>query len=97
MQPIVAGRRGVRRLVFSCLSATAATLGVAQENADEGLAEVVVTAQFRQQSLQDTPLAITAMNAGMLEARSQLSITDITAQAPNVVLKPAPARVMSCA
>jgi iron complex outermembrane receptor protein len=50
--------------------------------------EIVVTAQFREQKLQDTPLAITAVNAAMLEARSQTNIADITAQAPSVTLKP---------
>src|SRR5690349_19684624 len=33
--------------------------------------EIVVTAQFREQNLQDTPIAITAVSAAMLEARSQ--------------------------
>jgi iron complex outermembrane receptor protein len=52
--------------------------------------EIVVTAQFREQRLQDTPLAITAVNAAMLEARGQTNIADIAAQAPNVVLRPQP-------
>lgn len=51
--------------------------------------DVIVTAQFRSQRLQDTPLAITAVNAAMLEARGQTSIYEITAQAPNVTLAPA--------
>src|SRR6266702_4822938 len=55
------------------------------------LDEVVVTAQFREQRVQDAPLAITAINAEMLEARNQTSIVDVANQAPNVVLKPAPA------
>ena len=32
------------------------------------LEEIVVTAQFRQQNLQDTPVAITAVNAETMEA-----------------------------
>ncbi|RYG65918.1 TonB-dependent receptor, partial [bacterium] len=48
---------------------------------------VIVTAQFREQNVQDTPLAITAISAGMLESRSQTNITELTAQAPNVTLK----------
>lgn len=52
------------------------------------LEEIVVTAQFREQNLQDTPLAITAVSGEMLEARSQVSIIDIANQAPNVTLKP---------
>lgn len=52
--------------------------------------EIVVTAQFREQRLQDTPIAITAVNAGMLEARGQTDITQVAAQAPNVTLRPQP-------
>jgi len=49
---------------------------------------IIVTAQFREQRLQDTPLAITAVNSDMLNARSQTNISEVTAQAPNVSLKP---------
>jgi iron complex outermembrane recepter protein len=59
-----------------------------QDGADRTGTEIVVTAQFREQRLQDTPLAITAVNAEMLEARSQTNIAEITAQAPSVTLKP---------
>src|SRR3954471_18821482 len=60
---------------------------------DEGsssgaLQEVVVTAEFRQRNLQDTPIAITAVTGEMLEARSQLTLADVTNQAPSVTLKP---------
>ena len=49
--------------------------------------EVVVTAQFREQRLQDTPLAITAVPAELLEQRSQDSLVDVANQAPNVTLR----------
>ncbi len=61
--------------------------------ADEDAAatgDIVVTAQFREQNLQDTPIAITAVNAAMLEARGQTDITQVAAQAPNVSLRPQP-------
>ena len=58
---------------------------------DQGLAEVVVTAQFREQNLQETPIAITAISGELLEARSQTSIADVTAQSPNVLLQVNPA------
>ena len=54
---------------------------------DASLAEVVVTAQFREQKLQDTPIAITAVNAEMLESRNQTSLATVAAQAPNVNLR----------
>ena len=49
--------------------------------------EVVVTAQFREQNVQQTPIAITAVNAAMLERRGQTSIDQVANQAPNVSLK----------
>ncbi|HTL19414.1 MAG TPA: hypothetical protein VL220_01725, partial [Steroidobacteraceae bacterium] len=62
-----------------------------QAHADEAavLEEVTVTAQFRKENLQSTPIAITAVNAEMLEARSQTNVQQIANQSPNVTLKPA--------
>ena len=54
-----------------------------------GTSDIVVTAQFRSQNLQDVPIAITAVNAATLEARGQTSIYEVAAQAPNVTLSPA--------
>jgi len=51
--------------------------------------EIVVTAQFRSQKLQDTPIAITAVNAQMLENRNQTNVTEVARQAPNVQITPA--------
>lgn len=48
--------------------------------------EIVVTAQFREQRLQDTPLSITAVDAALLASRNQTDISQIAAQAPNVQL-----------
>jgi len=55
------------------------------------VSEVVVTSQFREQRLQDTPLAVTAVSGAQLEARGQASVIDISNQAPNVTLRPATA------
>ena len=63
----------------------------AAAQSDGTVSEVVVTAQFRAQNLQRTPLAITAVNAQTLESRGQTSVADVANQAPNVTLKPAPA------
>jgi len=56
------------------------------ENTDEAGRDIVVTAQFRSQKLQDTPLSITAVDATMLESRNQTDLSQIAAQAPNVTL-----------
>jgi len=50
--------------------------------------DIIVTAQFRQQNLQDTPIAITAVNAATMEARSQTNLAQVADTAPNVTLKP---------
>ena len=78
-------------LLLAAASATAvaqqAPTGGATTNAsDTALQEVVVTAQFRSQNLQDTPIAITAVNAATLEERNQTSLSDITGQAPGITL-----------
>jgi len=52
-----------------------------------GLDEIVVTAQFRQNNLQNEPLAITAMSADMMQARSYTSVTEIGQSAPSVTLR----------
>jgi len=63
---------------------------VAADASADVLEEIVVTAQFREQKLQDTPIAITAVNAAMLEVRGQTNIAQVAAQAPNVSLRPQP-------
>jgi iron complex outermembrane receptor protein len=49
---------------------------------------VIVTAEFRETDVQDTPVAITAISGDMLEARAQTSVFQVAAQAPNVSLRP---------
>ena len=48
--------------------------------------EVVVTAQFRSQDLQTTPLAITAVNSDMLRARSQTNVATVAQASPGLNL-----------
>jgi len=66
---------------------TAPTQDVAEADTSSDM-DIVVTAQFREQRLQDTPIAITAVNSGMLEARSQSNLIQIASAAPNVTMKP---------
>ena len=67
--------------------ATSAQVADPATGSDDG--DIVVTAQFRNQRLQDTPIAITAVTAATLEARGQTSIADIGSFAPNVNLSQA--------
>ena len=82
--------------LFAAASTAALALGSAmpafaqeaQAQAEETATnrEIVVTAQFREQRLQDTPLSITAIDATLLASRNQTDISQIAAQAPNVQL-----------
>ncbi len=57
----------------------------------DSLQTVTVTAQFRSENLQQTPIAITAVTGEMLQARDQTNLSQVTAEAPNVILQPNPA------
>lgn len=58
----------------------------AQPEQQGQLADIVVTAQFRAQNVQEAPLAITAVNSEMLEARSQTNVSEVASRAPSVQL-----------
>ena len=81
-------------LAFAC-AAPAFAQGAAPQagdaKPDNGAPDIVVTAQFRNQKLQDTPIAITAVTAALIESRSQNTLADVVKQAPSVVLLPATA------
>jgi iron complex outermembrane receptor protein len=55
--------------------------------ADE-LQEVVVTAQFRQENLQDTAIAITAVSGEQLEQQGLTNLTDLGLVIPNANIRP---------
>ena len=80
-------RLSVRHAVALVLAAASLPTLAADSAADEGLEEVVVTAQFREQKLQDTPIAITAVSAELLESRNLTSLATVAGQAPNVNLR----------
>src|SRR5690606_11639995 len=50
----------------------------------QGLEEIVVTAQHQQQSLQDVPIAITALGMEEIERRSMSNVLDIDKGVPNI-------------
>jgi len=66
-------------------------IGDAQAGNDAEAGDIIVTAQFRGQRVQDTPLAITAVSGEALEARGQVSIMDIGSFTPSVNLSTAAA------
>ena len=54
------------------------------------LEEVVVTAQKREQVLQDVPIAVTALTEETLQANRIFTVNDLSAIAPGVTVKPSP-------
>jgi iron complex outermembrane receptor protein len=71
-------------LAFSGAAQAQATDGGSGEEGDGAFDEIVVTAQFREQNIQDTPLAISAVSGELAEARSQFSINDVARTSPSV-------------
>jgi iron complex outermembrane receptor protein len=86
--------RGGRLMAGCSAIGIAAGLGVAPpalagEEEATVVDSVIITAQFRDQALQDVPISVTAVSADLLEARSQTNIAEVANQAPNVTLRPA--------
>ncbi len=81
--------RRVTSCLVSALIVTSIPVAVLAQAGGGGLEEIIVTAEFRKANVQDTPIAITAVNAEMLESRNQTNLAQITAQTPNVSLRPA--------
>lgn len=100
MSNVSFGRRKARRLMCSSIlfgAMAAAGSAHAQEATgqqatgdEQATQEIVVTAQFRSQKLQDTPIAITALTGDALEQRGASSLVDAAVTAPSVILRPAP-------
>jgi iron complex outermembrane receptor protein len=55
-----------------------------------GLADIVVTAERRETSLQQTPIAITAVTSGALEAQGIRNLNDLAASVPNLTATTGP-------
>jgi len=77
------------RIAQACAAAILASFG-AQALAQGALEEVVVTAQKREQSLQDAPIAITAFSSEALEQQGISDVRDISGFVPNVQINPSP-------
>ena len=53
-----------------------------------GLEEITVTARFREENLQETPLAITAFSGENMEARNLTDVTMLDTFSPNTIIQP---------
>ncbi|TGD71285.1 TonB-dependent receptor [Mangrovimicrobium sediminis] len=52
------------------------------------LEEVIVTAQKREQSLQDVPVAVTALTRDAIEVNNVVDVNDLSGLAPNMTVRP---------
>jgi len=76
----------LRHAILIALSAAAATLpaaAMAETTTTGGLEEIVVTAQRRESNLQSTPIAVSAVDAGVIENLSPRTIAEIATLVPN--------------
>ncbi|MEX2524794.1 MAG: TonB-dependent receptor [Gammaproteobacteria bacterium] len=80
--------RPVAVLLGLSIIATAPLPVIAQSGV---LEEVVVTARYREEALQDTPIAITALSAADIEVRGFTAAYEIGYTVPNASLRPAQA------
>ena len=83
-------RRTLRPWACSILAVMAATgqaVAVQATTGADTLQEIVVTAQYRETKLQDTPIAITALTADMIEQQGATKLSDILTSAPSVVFR----------
>lgn len=70
--------------------ALALTASPALAQDDGGLEEIVVTAQRKSESLQDTPISIVAFSSTSLENKGIAGLSDLQTQVPNLQLTPFP-------
>jgi iron complex outermembrane recepter protein len=82
-------RRSSTRLSMAIAAALSGSTLFSGAASAQQLEEIIVTATFRATNVQDTPIAITAVNAEMLENRGQTNIVDVARQTPNVTMTPA--------
>lgn len=76
----------IRRTLVSSIMLFTAVSADAQDVSVKGIEEVVVTAQKRQQNVQDVPISISAFSGEMLQDRGVTNVSQLGALSPNVNL-----------
>jgi iron complex outermembrane receptor protein len=85
----------IRSVTLTALTTTAITFAApamaqdaaaAVDNASSDNGEIIVSARRRDETLQSTPVAITAVNAASLENKASVNIGDLTGAAPNLLI-----------
>jgi len=86
MKSVHATTASIVALIAGATLATPTFAQSAQEPSAAALDDVIITAQRREQSLQDVPIAVTAFTAETLERTAAVGISDVAAKAPGVTL-----------
>lgn len=79
-------------MIGTVLSAAVLFPSIALAQAAEetgGLEEIIVTAQKREQNLQDVPIAVTALTGDTLQTNRVVSVSDLSGLAPGVIVRTA--------
>lgn len=79
--------RGLVPITVMASSFTIVTTGVQAQESVRSIEEVLVTARYREESLQTTPIAITALSMDDLDSRSLTNIDDIGLAVPNAFIR----------
>jgi iron complex outermembrane receptor protein len=83
------GHRAAAPWMVATVALVSQAWGQSGSSDSEGsLAEVIVTAQFRAENLQDTPLAITAVSGEQLELQGLTNVADLGLVIPNAYIRP---------
>ena len=95
------GKNLITAAISSCIAAVAhaqfatADKSTASDGGVFALEEVIVSAQKKTESLQDTPISITAMNAENLETYGIENVADLSGKIPSLTMDPYPLNVSS--
>lgn len=71
-------------------SAASAQTSSTEPTAEDGVGEIVVTAQKRSEKLQDVPVSIVALTTAALERAGVKDLTDLRSQVPSLQITPHP-------
>lgn len=85
-----ANRRFVVRIVPGFIAGMFSGAVAAAPAAVAALEEVIVTAQKRAENLQDVPISVQSMDARVLEKKSIVTLSDLSASVPGLALAPYP-------
>ncbi len=76
-----------RKILYAAVVATSMQISTVQAQIDAAagmIEETIVTAQRVEQSVQDVPIAVTALSEIVLEARQIIGVSDLQLNTPNM-------------